>query len=208
LKNCKKYLAIYNSKLDSNGNIPSDKIEDDIIFEVLHDLYQAKAGDKEDESDTKEVEEEAEDGDNESNIAAAGEAIVGNATGNSNTSPDADDDMISPPNCTTTDDIGKIIKVPSSFLPPTIFGPASEFGVHSLLSVDFPKNSGDNSKGREKKREVAEEVKAAEYIVSPKCGLLETMTHKLAQANAKIEQDKKKMMLAQHVLKSSQMIQI
>jgi hypothetical protein len=159
------------------------------------------------------VEEEAEDGDNESNIAAAGEAIVGNATGNSNTSPDADDDMISPPNCTTIDDVGKIIKVPSSFPPPSfwvliIFGPASEFGAHSLLSVDFPKNSGDNSKGREKKREVAEEVKAAEYIVSPKCGLLETMTHKLAQANAKIEQDKKKMMLAQHVLKSSQMIQI
>ncbi len=160
-------------KHDSNGNVPSGKIEDGITFEVLHDLYQAKAGDKEDESDTKEVEEEAEDGDNETNVAAAGEAVAVNATGNSNTSP-ADDDI-----CTTIDDVGKIIKVPGSFLPPSfcvfiIFGPASEFGAHA--SVEFPKNLGDNSKAREKKQELEEEVKAVEHIVSPKRGLSETMT--------------------------------
>jgi hypothetical protein len=131
-------------KLDSNGNIPSGKIEDNIIFKVLYDLYQANVGDKEDESDTEEVEEEAEDGDNKTNVAAAGEAVVVIATGNSNTSPDADDDLISPPNCTTIDDVGKIIKVPSSFPPPSfwvfiIFGPASEFGAHafSSLSIEF-----------------------------------------------------------------------
>jgi len=48
LKNCKKYLTIYNAKLDSYGNLPSGKIEDDILFEVLYDLYQAKAGETED----------------------------------------------------------------------------------------------------------------------------------------------------------------
>ena len=77
MKKCKKYLAVYNSRLDSNGKLPSGKIEDNIIFEVLHDTYQAKAGDREDDSDTKEVEEEVEDGDNETNEAAAsGEAVA------------------------------------------------------------------------------------------------------------------------------------
>ena len=37
LKDFKKYLAVYNSKLDSNGCLPFGKIEDDIIFEVLYD---------------------------------------------------------------------------------------------------------------------------------------------------------------------------
>jgi len=68
---------------------------------------------------------------------------------------------------------------------------------------------GDVSKGREKKREAAEEVKAVERIISPsRRGISETMARKLAQADVKIEQEKKKMLLAQHDFKSGQMIQI
>jgi hypothetical protein len=37
---------------------PSGKSEDDIIFEMLYDLYAAKAGDKEDGCDADEVEPE------------------------------------------------------------------------------------------------------------------------------------------------------
>jgi len=68
---------------------------------------------------------------------------------------------------------------------------------------------GDVSKGREKKREAAEEVKAVERIISPsRRGISEAMARKLAQADVKIEQEKKKMLLAQHDFKSGQMIQI
>jgi hypothetical protein len=67
LKNCKKHLAIYNSKLDSKGSLPSGKIEDDIIFEVLYDLYVAKAGDKEDVSDVDEVKQEDGEEDDDAN---------------------------------------------------------------------------------------------------------------------------------------------
>lgn len=86
---------------------------------------------------------------------------------------------------------------------------ASEGGAHSLLSWEFLKVVGDVSKGREKKREAAEEVKAVERIISPsRRGISETMARKLAQADVKIEQEKKKMLLAQHDFKSGQMIQI
>ncbi len=78
---------------------------------------------------------------------------------------------------------------------------ASEGGAHSLLSWEFLKVVGDVSKGREKKREAAEEVKAVERIISPsRRGISEAMARKLAQADVKIEQEKKKMLLAQHDL--------
>jgi hypothetical protein len=67
LKNCKKYLAIYNSMLDLKGSLPSANAEDDIIFEVLHDLYVAKAGDKKDDSDADEVEQEDGEEDDDTN---------------------------------------------------------------------------------------------------------------------------------------------
>jgi hypothetical protein len=51
----------------------------------------------------------------------------------------------------------KIIKVPTSFLPPSfwvfmIIGPASEAGAHSMLSLKFPNNSGDTSRAEQKVR--------------------------------------------------------
>jgi hypothetical protein len=58
---------VYNSKLVSKGSLPSGKIEDDIIFEVLYDLYIAKAGDKEDDSDADEVEQEDGEKDDDAN---------------------------------------------------------------------------------------------------------------------------------------------
>jgi hypothetical protein len=125
LKNCKKYLAIYNSKLDSNGNLPSGKIEDDILFEVLYDLYQAKAGEKEDDSDAEDGEEELEDAKASGNVE------------NQNAVPSSDDDnMFCPPGCTAVDDVGKILKVPSSFLPPSFW-----VRVKVELILCFPGNS-------------------------------------------------------------------
>ena len=61
-----------------------------------------------------------------------------------------------------------------------------------MLTLEFPKNVGDNSKGRAKKRELAEELKAVERVISPKRSLSETMTRKFAQTDAKLEQEKKK----------------
>ncbi len=76
-----------------------------------------------------------------------------------------------------------------------------------MLTLEFPKNVGDNSKGKVEKRDLTEEVKAVERVISPRCDLSETMTRKLAQTNVKLEQKRKKI-LAQHDFKSSQMIQI
>lgn len=76
-----------------------------------------------------------------------------------------------------------------------------------MLTLEFPKNVGDNSKGKVEKRDLTEEVKAVERVISPRCDLSETMTRKLAQTNVKLEQKRKKI-LAQHDFRSSQMIQI